>query len=750
MACLSGMLWPELIANNIISVLLISVIPLFYLRRYSAISFILGVIWFNVHASVWFNWQPDWIANNRAQAQGHIIQLKQWDEEKFRVDLKLDRSWKNPFRTHILRLSWSTSEALVLGQYRSFIYRPKRLTSSLNEGTSSGQKRFAATHIVAQGKVIEGQLMESEIQGRWPLIHQLYRTLVDYKSAPFMLALMTGQRYAFAEKHWKTLRYTGVGHLFAISGLHLAMIMLFVSRSLLFVLGYMHRSEGLSHYYISHILGLCACVGFAWISGYCVSTQRALVMLCCVVLYQFLRCSSTIGQRLNFALCVVLFFDPLASLSAGFWLSFSALCLILLFVKPPQKSRYQWVLQCIGLQFWLSLGMGFIQAVLFGGVTVHSLWLNMLYVPLFSFLIIPLAFFALVMYLLQLPYVALCFDILDFLLLWMVNFLEEVATWQGHWIEVMPRHLSFFIGCIVFVGLLLYRHYKLSQVMLLALLGFVVQTWHINKQSWWLHMLDVGQGLAFVIERNQHALIYDTGAAYPSGFSYAERVIDPFLKSRGIQEVDTLIVSHVDNDHAGGVRYLKDAYPQAQLIANPDLKRQTAAAKSVKKADRLCLPQKWQWMGLDLEIIWPDVPRSSNFYSCVVSIKDHHQHLLLTGDLNQKAEKKLLEKMQKLSVDILQVPHHGSRTSSSRTFLEQLKPDMALISSGLDNIYGFPHPDILSRYQKQEIKILNTAYLGQVSFRFMPSEVKVSSYRHDQGNYWFNQVHKLGNKEIKE
>ena len=252
-----------------------------------------------------------------------------------------------------------------------------------------------------------------------------------------------------------------------------------------------------------------------------------------------------------------------------------------------------------------------------------------------------------------------------------------------------------------------------------------------GKNLWHLHMLDVGQGFAMIIEKNNRAVIYDAGARY-GDFSYAQRSVIPFLQAKGLNQVDKIIISHGDNDHSGGFEVLKAYAPSAEITFDTD----EFEAKS-------CSPRTEIWQGLTFEFIWPLTPIDSNDGSCVLNITAGNQNVLLTGDIEEYAESELLKLDVNLKSTIMLAPHHGSKTSSSYAFIEAVKPEIVLVAAGYQNHWGFPKPEVVNRYQQFTDNILVSGNSGQVTLTFNANKLKIKQYRTDIAPYWYNQLFKF-------
>jgi competence protein ComEC len=226
-----------------------------------------------------------------------------------------------------------------------------------------------------------------------------------------------------------------------------------------------------------------------------------------------------------------------------------------------------------------------------------------------------------------------------------------------------------------------------------------------------IDVLDVGQGLSIVVTTRSKTVIFDTGPAYRSGSNAAESLVLPFLEKRGIDSVDTLIVSHADLDHAGGVE---------SLLAGVKVRDLRAGEPLTTGAERRCIAgDHWQSDGIRFSFVHPlpDSEFRGNDASCVLLIEAGNYRALLTGDIERPAEAGLARAGSLPAVDVVIVPHHGSRTSSSPAFVAALKPTVAIVSASHGNRWGFPKDDVVGRWQAAGAEVLGTAESGAISMR---------------------------------
>lgn len=693
------------------------------------------------------------------QVRGEIISLVSRNSDWLSLDISLIKPNLILGPNAKLRLTWKDPPEVDVGQVWLFTLTPKSIASVLNQGGYNEQKQLISQHVVGKGRVIEAQLLAVSPSLRNDLISALIPELASLPQGDILLALLLGDKHLISQARWQALRQTGTGHLVAISGLHLSVVAAWVYACLLFGLSRLVSHQSRRNMTFALVAAGIGAAFYAYLAGFGVSTQRALVMILLLMLLSLLKRFSTAWERLLFALFVVLLLDPLACLSAGFWLSFCALGVILytLVIQPKEFTAVSTRRTRVGaglLQFWaiqwrLSLGLGLLQGALFGGVSLHSLWMNILAVPWFSFVVIPLAMAGFICWWVG---TAFGFSWLGLLRLsdWSLSpyaqLLDISPQLPAHWLALSDTILA--LGLSALIGGVLWRYVpknknytswlSLLSLLFIPTLLFCITLWSpVQNNRWAMHLLDVGQGLAVVIEKNDRGLVYDTGAAFGDDFSYAERVILPFLKAKGIQEIDYIVISHSDNDHAGGAPVLIEAYPKALVITD-------VAGFSGQD----CRPRQIQWQGLSLNLLSPPQALVGNNGSCVIRIDDDRQSLLLTGDIEKQIETSLLSRAlsgeYELQSEVLVAPHHGSKTSSTEAFIDAVAPKLVLFPAGFANRWGFPKSTVVERYQQREIMGLTTGIEGQISVIFQQSEREVKTYRGDLAPFWYNSLFRFG------
>ena len=269
--------------------------------------------------------------------------------------------------------------------------------------------------------------------------------------------------------------------------------------------------------------------------------------------------------------------------------------------------------------------------------------------------------------------------------------------------------------------------------LLLVLPAVAFQTDKPGTGAFKYTLLDVGQGYASVLQTQNYTLVYDTGNRVSESFDLGKLVVAPYLSSQGIRKIDTLMISHEDLDHRGGAQYLYENFDIDEIISSDT---------QVLSSSKACVKgQQWQWDGVNFEILSPpeDYQGDDNNGSCVLKIWNQHHALLLTGDIQKETENTLLQtNPSKLNSDVMSVPHHGSKTSSSLEFIKQVSPKTALISAGYRSRFGHPKASIVSRYQSLSVELLDTVKYGAISLDFAADATEITKeyYRIENSGFW--------------
>ncbi len=547
-------------------------------------------------------------------------------------------------------------------------------------------------------------------------------------------ALVIGDRTLISEYNWALFKATNTTHLSVISGLHIGLISGFV---FLFT-GFLWRQCAkctlrAPALVIGSYFGLISALIYALIAGFSIPTQRAFIMAGVVFLSIIFRRYHTIWQLYGMALLLVLIINPLSIFSVGFWLSFYVVAIII-YGASQHKNRH-WIVRLIYIQLLISLATMPLIAWFFNSGSILSPIANLVAIPIFSFISTPFALIGAISAHLQLPLLAtLSFDIANQSLIILSVLLEYLQSFnfnQWHYTQVSSAEMLLLIITILIT--ILPSALKLRRIAIVLLLLIIFHpSEKITKGSAVVTILDVGQGLANVVRTQNHTLLFDTGSDYPSGFNMGDAVVIPYLRSKQIQYLDKIIISHGDNDHIGGLNSVLKAFNVLEI--------HTSVPNKIQATTTLCKKGRhWIWDDVLFEILNSDDNFKDNNASCVLKISTHSHSVLLSSDIEKKAEKYLISTQKdKLPSNILISPHHGSKTSSSDEFLEALSPKWVVVSSGYKNRFNHPAKVVVNRYKNHNINILNTSCSGQIEI-FLGKDIVINQYRRDYARYYQRQ-----------
>jgi competence protein ComEC len=482
------------------------------------------------------------------------------------------------------------------------------------------------------------------------------------------------------------------------------------------------------------ILALSAALGYAALAGFAVPTQRALIMLAVVLGGMLARRHVRPTHALSAALLAVLAWDPTAVLAPGFWLSFAAVA-VLFATALPRAAVDPWWRRACRSQLAIAVGLLPLVVLFFQQASLVAPAANLVAVPLVGTLVVPLTLTGTVVA----PWIpAIGQGLLEaaaWLLSWVLSLLGWLAGFEWASVSLGAVSAVGWVTALAGAGLALAPRGWPARWLAAPLLAPLLLARYPAPGAGevWLTALDVGQGLAVVVRTQQHTLVYDTGARFSGSFDAGRAVVVPYLRHAGVGSVDTLVVSHGDNDHIGGARSLLAALPVSRVLS--------AATDKLVEAQPCLAGERWSWDGVEFEILHPSASetlRRENDTSCVLRVVSPHGSALLTGDIERGAESQLVRTYdQALAADIMTAPHHGSRTSSSAAFVAAVQPQHVVVPAGYANRYGFPHEEVAARYELSGAKLWNTGSMGALTFRIAEHAAMVPTRQRDVAKrYW--------------
>lgn len=739
-------LWPLKLLIGL-SILFLILLILFYKTGFRKIlwlmfCFILGITWNDALSLQWQNHRVNQVMES--EVTGQIISLP--IDHLYYTDFEFETTQIDNHAEHKhFLLSWQKPHpALGIDEQWRFSVHIKPPHGLTNFGPFNRLRNLWIKNIHGIGYVINKkpfnkisspQRLSFLAQWRQHLQQEINATVSNPTAAAIVTALTIGVEQGLSTDDWQVLRNTGTVHLVVIAGLHIGMMVTVVY----FLTNFLwRRCYKLVIRYPAQQAGawtaLVFAVFYSELAGFGVPAQRALAMIALLMGNQLFYQEWSMWRRLLLAFLFVIVIAPGVLFTAGFWLSFSAVFWIAYALPADWRQKPKWR-QWLRLQTALYLGLLPLTLYFFQQFSWVSLVANSFAVPWVGWLILPLCLLAALTSLIYVPISQWLFKSAAFLLLPLWHYLSWLSGFQFS-IAHYPL-TQIWILLIMLLGIAWILAPPSISFRWLGVLGFLpLFFWPLpapKSGEIWLTVLDVGQGLAVVVQTSKHILIYDTGSHIKDGFDAGEEIITPYLQLLGIKTIDTIVVSHGDNDHSGGAAYLLNQWPvQRFLTSIPTMFPNT-------KAEFCRAQQVWQWDDVPFKMLGPPAgqPYQDNNSSCVLQIGRPGAEILLVGDIESKTEQWLVNQYGKqLQAKVLVVPHHGSRTSSSPTFLDAVQPQFALFSLGFFNRFHFPAPTVLKRYQLLSSQAYTTAENGAIRLKLSPDKPVVIELANPKHYFW--------------
>ncbi|MFJ2990329.1 DNA internalization-related competence protein ComEC/Rec2 [Collimonas sp. NPDC087041] len=621
----------------------------------------------------------------------------------------------------------------------------------------SDQKQQLKNQLLTAFVLSPGNLIEA---ARSNLRDRILHALPDRRYAGVLVALVIGDQRAIDQSDWEVFNRTGVSHLVAISGLHITMIATLFAA----VMGALWRRSFFTKARLPLLLpaqkvaalsGALAALVYVLLAGFGVPAQRTLYMLLVVALALWSGRIVSVSHVLCVALALVLLIDPWAVLWPGFWLSFFAVGVILYTglgrMQPGAAEQASTAgnwwhgFKAAGMtQYAVTIGLLPLTILLFGRVSLIGPLANAVAIPVIGLAVTPLALAACVLPAPVSTWLLIAAHALVEQLAGLLGWLSALpfAVWQA----AFPSPWTLAIALLATLWMLAPRGWPLRWLALCGWLPLLLDGGsRPGAGEVWVTALDVGQGMAVLVETPTQRLLYDTGPGYGGKSDAANRIIVPYLRARGIDALDVLIVSHADIDHSGGalsvMNHINVATVYSSLAATHPI---VAAAADHRRCHE---GQAWQWGGTRFEMLYPRLDHYAaqpakkidkpNAVSCTIKITHGDQAILLPGDIEALQEKELVASHAgQLKASVLLAPHHGSGTSSTAAFLNEVDPQIALFQAGYRNRFRHPKQQVLERYRELGIKIMRSDEDGAILLKF-DTGLSAVAYREQHRRYWY-------------
>ena len=673
------------------------------------------------------------------------LPLARTDASRFTLRVESAQLDGRPLALHgLLTVSWYEGAPPLAPCTRwRLLLRLKRPRALLDPGSTDSERSALERGIVATGYVREDEGNRRLPGPRWcvdgtraAIARGIAARVHDPHDAALLRAFAVGDTRGLDQQDWAVARANGVSHLIAISGFHVGVAAVFgVWLAWLVYALWPPAALRLPRPQAQAAAALLFAVVYSALAGFGLPTVRTLLMIAVVALARCSRRGSSGAQSLALAMIAILLADPLAVLAPGFWLSFVGVAFLILCLQAQGRGWRAFLHELSAGQLLMTVALLPLTLWFFGQASLVGALSNLVAVPMVSFVIVPCALFGMLLLLLCPPLAAP--------VLWLAArivhaqwwLFERMATWPGaHWYLPAVQLHALLLAVVGALWMFMPRGVPLRWLGAVLFLPLLLPPRSTPADgAFRLWVLDVGQGLAVLVRTHDHLLVYDTGARYPSGFDLGEAVVLPSIHALGLSRVDTLMISHGDNDHAGGAQTVAEAFPQARRLAGEP-------ARMRVPMQQCAAGQAWQWDGVRFRVLSPAPGGGDrdNDSSCVLLVEGRGGRVLLPGDISSKAEPAVAAAVGAGPPPVLVVPHHGSKTSSGAAFIAALRPSLALVSAGWRNRFGHPRAEVLARYAEAGVPLFNTAVEGAVEVEFPADGTprRQPGWRRQQPRYW--------------
>lgn len=713
--------------------LLLAIVPIGLMllpwRTYPLALFLFGFVWACFSAQRALDDRlSDALDGRTLWLEGRVAGLPEQGERavRFQLEQVSARRYALPQR---LRLSWFDGPNVQAGERWRLAVKLKRPRGLVNPQGFDYESWLLAQRIGATGTVKQGErlLAASGVLAWRDALRQRLLQVDAFSRQGALAALVLGDDSGLSRADWRVLQDTGTVHLLVISGQHVAFlaVLLYGLVAGLARLGWWPRRLP----WLPWACGLAfgGALAYGLLAGFEVPVRRACVMVALALVWRLRFRHLGIWTPLLAAWIGVLLVEPLAALQPGFWLSFAAVGLLILSFAG-RLGRWSWWRAWWRAQWVLAIGLIPLFFALALPLSLSGPLCNLLAVPWVSLLVVPLALLGTL--LLPIPVVgeallasaggllALLFELLAWLSAWLPSWLPTAVPW---WIWLVGALGA--LLCLLPCGL---RVRGFGVLMLMPL--FLVPQAQVERGKAEVWQFDVGQGLAVLVRTREHALLYDA-ALRLGDFDLGERVVLPSLRQLGVARLDVMLLSHADSDHAGGAQAIFQGLVVDRVFSGE------AEQLPTDLQARPCVDgAHWVWDEVRFTTWRWEAAPEGNAASCVLKVEADGETLLLTGDIDGAAEQALLQAGRDVRAHWLQVPHHGSRSSSSSVFLNAVSPHSALLSRGWHNAFGHPHAQVIGRYRARGIELYDSAELGAVRI-LLGADEAATSWR-QRARFW--------------
>lgn len=617
-----------------------------------------------------------------------------------------------------IKLRWPQPPFLAAGQQWRLRLNITPLRGYANPGGFNTGAYALVNGLVAAGQVERGPhiLVKHRLSLRQQLVARVEHVIEPFSTAPLLKALAVGERN-FSKELWQGAQHSGLGHLLAISGLHIGLVFGWI----IWLGGYSKGFVAIRRQQLLVLLlGLAAALLYAWLANFAIPTLRATVALAIIVICRSQLASISLSRFWLLLVAMLLLIQPFWTLSASFWLSVLAVATIFIVMWRYPIPRRHWrarLLWFLAFHLLLSLMMTLFGILFFGGFSPLMLLSNLVFVPWCSLVAIPLLLLSLLLTLTGFDANWL-WQLTDLAFRPLLQWLQYSATLPLWWpVSQVSGLIVALLAAMLLVTLVFNRKVTLTMVPLCLILlsGSALQ-----PRQWQLHLLDSGQRQLLLLQYGQRALLYD--AAPPLATTdIADRQLLPVLRQLGIRQLDYILFRQQRTERSRQWTMLAD-----YRVAADNLQR-----FSQRQGTDTC-----QQLPVSYQNIRFDVLTTGLTDSCMLRITLGQWRVLIPGIIDPATERVLLAGHTDLTADVLILANNGSAAVNSLALLQQVRPVLALNAAAFMNGYHHPAQDVRQRLSLLGVPLLNTAEYGAITVVFSDKNLQISSWRQQRLPFW--------------
>ena len=540
----------------------------------------------------------------------------------------------------------------------------------------------------------------------------------NFKTKDYLYTFILGNTSLLEQDTKKSFQNNGISHLFAVSGMHITLI----STLLMYLLKKITKNHD-----ISYIITIFILLFYTFITNFSSSILRAFLLFLLIYINKKFKFNLKTIEIIMLILLILLMYNPFYIYSIGFKFTFIISIILILFSKKINnfKNYFSKLLMTSLISFFISLPIVINN---FFEINLISPLLNLIFVPFISIIIFPFSL------------ISLIFPFLDNTFYIIVKFMENISIYINNTLSIniiigkmnLIMIVIYYLLTLICLNKVLVKKY----IYVLPIITLILIYSNINyfNKNLIVTMLDVGQGdsLMIAFPNNKGNILIDTGGIVnftKTNYEISTSTIIPYLKSIGIKKINYLVLTHGDYDHMGEAVNLVNGFKVEQVVFNcgefNDLEKELIKVLNQKKIKYYSCVKELNIDNNKLYFLQTKKYDNENDNSNVIYTELNGYKFVFMGDAGVDKEKDILDKYNLSNVDVLKVGHHGSKTSSSKEFIDEINPKYGIISVGKNNRYGHPNKEVLNNLENS--KIYRTDQDGSIMFKIKNDKLEIET-----------------------